>query len=182
MKYLLVVLLFFSRNAEGQHCPWDCSGLVVIQTNMTAAEMVRFKPVLVDENKSIVIDTIYGTGGKTWDTARVLPFEAFQQYRTERIQLHRWYNYDTMYRFAAGYYVAKANYCKFAHTGRKLFVRFTLQPPGKNPVYRDIEIAGKGLLHLHDYSIELNQKDAEGIRKRIAALVLTIQRSDLGLR
>lgn len=181
MKFLIIIIIFLSSHAQAQHCPWDCSGLLVLQSDLSPAELQQLKPVVVDENKTAVIDTIYGTSMRTWDTAYVLPFAQFQQYRTARIAEHRWYAYDTVYRFAEGYLVAKLNYCKYAHSGRKLFVRFTLPSTGKDPVYKYIPIEGKDLLHLHDYSIQLNRHDTATIRREIGPKIFMLRRSDIGL-
>src|SRR6185295_4818129 len=103
------------------------TGMILMKTAIPKEQLYKLKPVLVDENKDIIIDTIYGTGLDTYDTCKFLYYNDFMKYRGGKVSLHHWYAYDTVYQFASGYYMVKTNYCKYK--SRKLFLRFT--EPGK---------------------------------------------------
>jgi len=88
--------------------------------------------VLADGGQNVVVDTIYGTGLATYDTCRFLPYEDFLKYRIEKINLHYWYGYDTVYHFAKGHFIVRYNFCRFNRDGRSdLFIRFN-DPSGAN--------------------------------------------------
>src|SRR2546423_15281458 len=104
-KYFLTsLLLFFLIKAAAQHCPWDCSGMIMFQTVSPKATIYKMDPVLVDENKIIVTDTMYGTGKETYDSCNFLLYSDFKSSRTKKIAIHHWYQYDTVYDFAGGLY------------------------------------------------------------------------------
>jgi len=150
--------------------------MILLKTAVTAAEFRQLNPVLVDKNREIIVDTIYGTGLETYDSCRFMHYDDFMQYRTERIKLHHWYNYDTMYYFAKDHYPVKYNYCRFKYNGNNdLFLRFN-DPVTK--VYGYIAIPVNCRIHLHDFG--------DGIRKRrplaeitsMHALVMEVSRSE----
>lgn len=155
-KLSFILLLFLSRQAAAQHCPWDCSGLLMLKTTLTVAEFNQLSPMLVDGDKNPVIDTVYGTGVDSYDTCRFLYYDDFVDYRTKRIKLHYWYNYDTLYRFAKDHYVVRYNYCKYKKAGNSdLFLRY------KDTVtkeYHYIEIPLSRRIHLHDLNREIRDK------------------------
>ena len=180
MKYLLLLLLAATNQPSlAQHCPWDCSGMILFQSNLSAEQVKELHPVLVDENKKDIIDTIYGTGKDTYDPCEFLYFDEFQQYRTGKIQLHHWYEYDTMYAFAAGAYLVKYSYCKYR--GKKLYIRYT-DPYTRSLTYHYIEVPEDNRLHLHDYSRELTNREAAKIRELTASKLLLLNCDRWGLR
>ena len=95
-KSLLSLFIILWIGANAQHCPWDCTGFLMIKTNASEAEMKKLKPVLVDGRKKPVVDTLYGTGLPTYDLCTFLLYRDFKKYRTERIKLHWVYQYDTL--------------------------------------------------------------------------------------
>ncbi|MBM3415968.1 MAG: hypothetical protein FJY20_05885 [Bacteroidetes bacterium] len=55
MKYLLIVSLFFPALLQVQHCPWVCSGMILLKTDVTAAEFRQLNPVLADKKNRLLI-------------------------------------------------------------------------------------------------------------------------------
>lgn len=165
--------------AAAQHCPWDCSGLLMLKTSLTDAEFSQLNPVLVDDNKKPIIDTVYGTGVDSYDTCRFLYYDDFVEYRTKRIKLHYWYNYDTLYRFAKDHYVVRFNYCRHKkEESRDLFIRFN------DPVtreYRYIEIPPGRRIHLHDFNREIRQKLTLAEIPSLQGLIMEAGRKDWNL-
>lgn len=181
MKSLLLLLFvsisFFS---SGQHCPWDCSGMILMKTDLKADELKKLNPVLVDVNKNIVIDTMYGTGLETYDTCRFMFYDDFRAYRTERTKLHYWYRYDTVYRFASGYALVRVNYCRYQRSEAMLYIRFN-NPKDSNQQYEYIEVPPGNRIHLHNYSRMINEQAFNAIRDSVQSFVLNISRSQWGL-
>jgi hypothetical protein len=67
---LLFMMITFDEFLFAQHCPWDCSGMVMLQTNIPKDTFYKLNPVLADENKNELYDTVYGTGKDTWDECK----------------------------------------------------------------------------------------------------------------
>lgn len=172
MRYLFMSCLILPAiTVKAQHCPWDCSGMILFQTTISKEQVYKLEPVLVDENKKIIADTIYGTGLPTYDNCSFLYYDDFKAYRTKKIAIHRWYAYDTAYHFAEGYYVVKINFCKFYK--KKLFLRFT-DPYSRGLRYRYIEIDSSGLFHLHSYSTDMNARRTDKIREAIKNFIVVM--------
>jgi hypothetical protein len=175
----LILVILLSQLAKAQHCPWDCSGMILMKTTIAKEQLYKLKPVLVDENKNIIIDTIYGTGLDTYDTCNFLYYDDFIKYRAGKISLHHWYGYDTVYHFASGYYMVKTNFCKYK--GRKLFLQFT--EPGKPGLkYHYLEIKPASLFHLHDFNREINERKTAEIKKAVLPFIFIVNEKDLGLQ
>jgi len=166
---LAILTICLSGNA--QHCPWDCSGMIIMETNMPKGSVYKMKPVLVDENKVVITDTIYGTGLPTYDRCDFLYFSDFMTYRKKKIAVHHWYEYDTMYHFAAGKYIVRYNFC--AEREKKLYLRYT-DPSSKRGTYQYIEIPEENRIHLHEYNNELRSGQAEKLRDETKNFVLTV--------
>jgi hypothetical protein len=163
MRWRLLFLLWITTaTANAQHCPWDCSGLLLVKTEVPRENIYKLFPVLVNEKKEVIIDTIYGTGKPTYDTCNLLYYDDFLVNRIKRIQLHNWYAHDTVYHFANGYYVIKVNFCKYKN--KKLFLRLT-GGDSSGFLYKYVEVAGAALIHLHDYSLEINGRKTGAIRE-----------------
>lgn len=178
-KTLIVLFVMISAAANGQHCLWDCTGFLMIKTDATKAEMDMMRPVLVDAQKHVVIDTLYGTGKETFDTCRFLYFDDFVKYRKERSKLHSWYNYDTMLKFAEGYYVVHYNFCKYERGNTELSVRYAGPGHGHDhyiPVPMDKRI------HLHDLNNEIRNKEFESILKKVEPQIINVSRAQWGLQ
>jgi hypothetical protein len=152
-----------------QHCPWDCIGLVQLQTTIPKATVYRLHPVLVDENKQIIIDTMYGTNKPAYDSCWFL-FEAdFTKYRERKIAIHQWYQYDTFYHFAAGFYIVQYNFCKYQ--GEKLYLRYT-DPYSTS--YHYVEVPQEMRIHLHDYNNQMRENKTDEIKKDVRNSILTL--------
>lgn len=177
--FLLLLLLTVSAIAKAQHCPWDCSGMIVMKTGIAKEQLYKLHPILADENKNIIVDTIYGTGLATYDTCNFLYYDDFTTYRTSKISLHNWYGYDTVYHFASGFYMVKVNYCKYKN--EKLFLRFT-DPKTSDPEYHYLEIKSSALFHLHDYNREINQRQTTEIKKAIQPFVFIVNENEWDLQ
>ena len=168
---LLYILLPQSFFLFAQHCPWDCSGMILLQTNVKKDRLYKLDPVLVDENKNEISDTMYGTGKDTHDPCSFLFYDDFTAYRIQRIKIHHWYQYDTVYYFAKGLFMVKYNFCNYE--GRKLFLRFT-DPYSTGLTFHYIEIPDSLRIHLHNYSNELFAGRAEVTRKKIQPFILKV--------
>lgn len=163
-----------------QHCPWDCSGIILVKTDLKIDELKKLNPVLVDANKNIVVDTMYGTGLETHDTCRFMFYDDFKAYRTERTKLHYWYRYDTLYRFASEYALVRVNYCHYQRSGAMLYIRFNNLKDSIQQ-YEYIEVPQGNRIHLHDYNMMINRKEHDAIRQAVQPFVLNVSRKQWGL-
>lgn len=180
MKKILYVLTFLSTSfAFGQHCPWDCSGMVMIQTSAPHQELYKMGLKLMDENKKEVIDTIFGTRKETYDDCAFLTFEDFTALRKRKIAIHHWYQYDTLYQFAEGNFIVKFNYCKYS--GKKLFLHYyDCYTHGIRSHY--IEIPANKRIYLHNYNAELRERKIEQLKRLTQTYVLKLSCDDFQLR
>jgi hypothetical protein len=152
--------------------------MILLKTDVTASEFKKLNPVLVDGNKKIVIDTIYGTGKETQDTCWFLGYDDFMKYRTERTRVHYWYGYDTMFHFARGYYLIHYNYCRYKWDGRRdLFIRFN-DPSAADTIHHYIEIPTDRRIQLHDYNSEINGRHTAEIVSAVQPNILEVSRRD----
>jgi hypothetical protein len=180
MRCLLVSVMIMMVNLAGaQHCPWDCSGLLLFKIEISKKKTNKLFPVLVNEKKEIIVDTIYGTSKSTFDTCKLLFYDDFQAYRIKRVTQNKWYAIDTVYHFAEGYYIIKVNFCKYRN--KKIFLRFT-DTGSKKLRYRYVEIANSSLIHLHDYNMEITARKTDLIKEAIAKYLITIDCASLGLK
>ena len=177
--FLISFMLLIASTSGAQHCPWDCSGLLLVKTDVSPSTINKLFPVLVNEKKEIIVDTIYGTGLPTYDTCNLLYYDDYLAYRTKRIKLHYWYGYDTIYHFAQGNYIIKINFCKYRN--KKLFLRIA-DSHSPDPGYKYVEIANTALIHLHDYSIEINHRETNRIKEAVAKSLITIDCAAWGLK
>ena len=173
MRQLLLLAFFIAKSifSYGQHCPWDCTGMILLQTNTTGEKISHLNLVLVDEKYHPVTDTVFGTGLPTYDVCNFLSYRNFTEYRTRRIALHHWYQYDTMYHFAEGAYIVKYNFCKFK--GKKLYLRY-LDQQMRSLTYHYIEIPDSSRIHLHDYNNEIRERRTEEMKKKIGPFILKV--------
>jgi hypothetical protein len=181
MKKTLFALFLFTATtgAIAQHCPWDCSGMIQVEITAPMNMVYRMKPVLVDENKEVITDTIYGTGKETYDRCDFLYYDDFLKYRRNKIAIHSCYQYDTLYSFAKGKYIVRYNFCRYRD--KKLFLRFTDPHKGNNN-YHYIEIPGHNRIHLHDYDDQLRQNKTAAMVKATREFVLVIDCKTWGLQ
>ena len=129
------------------------------------------KPVLVDEKKRVITDTIYGTGLDTYDRCDFLYYDDFIKYRKKKITLHHWYQHDTVYHFAKGKYIVKYNFC--GYRDKKLSLRYN-DPYSKTTLYHYIEIPANKRIHIHDYSHQLVEGEIAYIIKATKKFVLVM--------
>lgn len=179
LAILFVVIAPAATNA--QHCPWDCSGLLMLKTDVSREEMKKLDPVLVDVNKKPIVDTLYGSGTDTYDLCRFLYYDDFLQFRISRIKVHHWYMYDTVYHFAKNHYLVRFNYCRYQSDGPTgLFIRYN--DPAAQVDYKFIEIPSSRRIHLHNYSRQINNKQTDAIVESIGPFILTINRKEFGMK
>lgn len=172
MKYVLLFIcssLLFHRSFA-QHCPWDCSGMILVKSPVSKKNVYKLQPVLVDDEKKVVVDTMYGTDKPTYDRCDLLFYDDFTNQRAEKIAIHHWYEYDTFYHFAAGSYVIKFNFCKYQD--KKLYLRYS--DPYSASLYHYVEIPQNIRIHLHDYNNQLRARKTEEIQDSLKTSVLTI--------
>ena len=177
----VIVLFLFSLKAYSQHCPWDCSGMLLLKTDISSTEFNSLNPVLVDKEKRIVVDTVYGTGKDTYDTCRFLFYDDFIQYRTGRIHVHYWYAHDTAFHFAKGHYLVRYNYCKFKQDGQgELFIRYN-DPSGLPGAYRYLPVPAERGIHLHDHRLQMTRREYNGILEKVQPQIIFAGRKNWGL-
>jgi len=174
----IIMVLIISQRMHAQHCPWDCSGMIQVQTNISKELVYKMKPVLVGEKKRVITDTMYGTGLDTYDRCDFLFYDDFVKYRKNKIALHHWYQYDTVYHFAKGKYIVKYNFCEYM--GKKLFLRYN-DPYSKTIMYHYVEIPANKRIHIHDYSHQLMEGEIAGIEKVVKKFVLVMDCSEWNL-
>jgi hypothetical protein len=177
-------LLFFSGGflflaGFSQRCPWDCAGMVVVETAVAKGMVYKMDPVLVDEDKKVIVDTMYGTDKPTYDRCEFLFYDDFTKERTKKIAIHHWYENDTFYHFAAGRYIVKYNFCEYQD--RKLYLRYS-EPPAKSKIYHYIEIPARSRIHLHDYNSQLRERKTEEIKNDLKDFVLVLTCQEWNLR
>lgn len=168
-----------SKTAISQHCPWDCSGMILLKTDISKEEFTKLNPVLVDAHKQLIVDTVYGTGLATYDSCRFLYYDDFVQYRTGRIKLHHWYRYDTAYYFARGHYLVRFNYCRYARgadTG--LYIRYD-DPVLHEPKY--IEVPADRRIHLHIFYRQIYNRLPLDKIESMPALIMQVNRKEWNL-
>lgn len=174
---ILLLFLTVSGKCFSQHCPWDCTGFLMLRTDASYAEMKKLNPVLVDGRKNIVVDTLYGTGLPTYDSCIFMLFSDFKKYRTERIKLHPWYEYDTLLNFAEGHYVVHYNYCRYKwDQNSSLFIRYN-DPEVKNS-YKYMEIPPDKRIHLHDFNSAIRIEKKKNILADVEPMVILINRKE----
>jgi hypothetical protein len=180
MRWFFVsLILLIAATVRAQHCPWDCSGLLLIKTDVSPENINKLFPVLVNEKKEIIVDTIYGTGKPTYDTCNLLYYDDYLAYRTKKIELHYWYAHDTVYHFAKGNYIIKVNFCKYRN--KKLFLRLN-DPYSRGIRYKYVEIPNTALIHLHDYNMEINARATNTIKEAVSKSLITIDCAAWGLK
>ena len=177
--FILSLMLSVTAVAGAQHCPWDCSGLLLVKTDVSPENIYKLFPVLVNEKKEIIVDTIYGTGKPTYDTCNLLYYDDYLAYRTQKIKLHYWYAHDTVYHFAKDNYIIKVNFCKYKN--KKLFLRLT-DPDSPELHYRYVEIANMALIHLHDYNMEINARSTNKVKEAVSKFLVTMDCAAWGLK
>ena len=151
--------------------------MIIVETPVARSTIYELEPVLVDEEKKVIVDTMYGTDKPTYDRCDLLFYDDFTRERTKKIAIHRGYEYDTFYHFAAGYYVVKYNYCEYRD--KKMYLRYA-DPSSK--VYHYIEIPGSIRIHLHDYNNQLRERKTEEIKNDLKASVLWLNCEEWGLK
>jgi len=146
--------------------------MIMFETTLDTAAVYNLNPILVDENKRPIIDTVYGTGieAQTSDRCRFLLCGDFLTYRRKKVNTHYWYAYDTLYGFAAGRYIVKFNFCKYRD--KKIYIRYR-DVHTRNLQYHYIEIPADKRIHLHDYNDLLRQEKTAELKKLTQPFVLT---------
>ena len=170
---------FLTLEGFAQHCPWDCSGMILVETPVEKGMVYKMEPVLVDGDKKVIVDTMYGTDKPTYDRCDFLSYDDFTNQRTKKIAIHHWYEYDTFYHFAAGRYVVKYNFCEYQD--KKLYLRYS-EASATSKIYHYIEIAASNRIHLHDYNSQLRERKTEEIKKDLKDSVLVLNCQEWNLK
>lgn len=178
-RFVFVLLMTFPGLVFAQHCPWDCSGMIMIETDVPKDRVYRMQPILVDENKNVIADTIYGTESPAYDTCKLMFQDDFTALRTEKIKHHRWYQYDTAYHFASGLLITRINFCK-NHT-KTIYLRWVF-PDDKKAMYYYKELPLESLIHLHSYNNELRKRENEKMRKDVDYAIVRMNCRDWKIR
>jgi hypothetical protein len=173
MKKLLLLSVLFSQwfSLLAQHCPWDCSGMILLESDVPESVIAKLQLALVDENKNELNDTVYGTGKDLHDPCIFLPYKDFMAYRVDRIAVDRSYQHDTVYRFAEDLLMVKFNYCNYRD--RKLYLRFINRHASPGSYYY-VEIPDSLRIHLHEYSTELYAGKKEEIKKKVQPFIVRL--------
>ncbi|HSU28632.1 MAG TPA: hypothetical protein VLJ68_09645 [Chitinophagaceae bacterium] len=178
---LFLLIMFACLQSRAQHCPWDCSGMIVVKTDIPRATLNKLKPVLVDEEHRVMTDTVWGTGkeDKTNDRCDFLYYDDFLKNRVQKTKLHHFYNYDTMYYFAKGLYMVKYNYCEYGE--KKIYLRYN-DPEKGEAQFHYLEIPDKARIHLHDHASELWDHKGKEMRKSVSNAILALDWKELGFK
>lgn len=109
MRFILSFLfIMMTTGLAAQHCPWDCSGLVILDWPENR-KFSDYDVSLVDSQRKVVTNTnVYETTASGF-----LPYEELKEQLTEKISKHSWYEYDTALHFAKGSPVTLYNYCEY---------------------------------------------------------------------
>jgi hypothetical protein len=59
----------------------------MLKTAVAKEFVYKLNPVLVDETKKVIIDTMYGTDKPTYDSCNFLHYDDFAKYRTAKRRL-----------------------------------------------------------------------------------------------
>jgi hypothetical protein len=105
---ILITLLFITKLLAAQHCPWDCSGIVILDWPANKS-FPSYTVSLVDKNHEVVSNhNVYES-----------PESKFQLYGdlkkelSSKIPQNHWYENDTVFHFAEGSPVTLYNYCDY---------------------------------------------------------------------
>lgn len=178
MRYLFsIFFLFFINRATAQHCPWDCSGMLLIKTDATREEMMRLDLTVVDMNKNPIIEKQYSKNKNNDEPCRFLYYDDFLASRISQIKTDSWNKYDTAYHFAKEHYVVRINYCN--NNKNELFVRYV--DSSSTSGYKYIEIPYSRRIHLHDYNNEIRNRQTALLLQMLEPFILPISRKEFGL-
>jgi len=175
----IFLLLKASQFCQAQHCPWDCAGMIMLQTDISKEKVYKMKPVLVDENKNVITDTLFGTGQPTYDRCDFMEHKDFTAYRKKRIALHYVYEYDTSYYFAAGKYIVHYNFCEYRD--KNLYLRYN-DSYSVETKYIYVPIPEANRIHLHEYNNEIRQMQTNKLKQGLKKFELAIPCTKWGLK
>jgi len=175
----IFLLFLISQFCKAQHCPWDCAGMIMLQTGIPKEKVYKMKPVLVDEDKNVIIDTLFGTGQPTYDRCDFMAYKDFTAYRKKRMALHYVYEYDTSYYFAAGRYIVHYNFCKYED--KNLYLRYN-DPYASETKYIYVPIPVANRIHLHEYNNEIRGKQTNKLRQALKRFELAMSCAKWGLK
>jgi hypothetical protein len=162
-----------------QHCPWDCSGMILIETPVPEEQINSLDPILVDEYHKLITDTVYGTGLDTYDACEFLFSDDFTECRKKKTEQNHFYTHDTAYYFTQNKLVVKYNYCLYKD--KKLFIRF-VDPYRRDLYYHYIEVPENKRMHLHDYNEQIRNRSYKGMDTIIQPFVIQVRCSEWMLR
>ncbi len=154
-----------------QHCPWDCSGMILFKTTLPKKAVYAMGPVLVDENKHVITDSFAGAALDSGFESNFLYYNDFLSIRKEQFKTFYGYQYDTVYGFAEGQYLVRFNFCKYQD--RKLYLRYK-DMHTRDLEYHYIEIYASQRIHLHDYNDLLLKQDNGALKKELEHFVMEI--------
>jgi hypothetical protein len=177
--FFILFLLDVCQITVAQHCPWDCTGMIMLQTDIPKEKVYKMEPVLVDENKKLITDTLYGTGLPTYDRCDFLEESDFTAYRKKRMSLHYVYQYDTSYYFAEGKYIVHYNFCEYQD--KELYLRYN-DPVASKLEYAYVAIPASNRIHLHEYNNEIRGRETNKLKQAVKEFVLIMPCAKWGLK
>jgi hypothetical protein len=166
MKKLFFITSYYLLHTAcsfAQHCPWDCAGMIIVDTNVPREKIAALRPFLVDEKGK-------GIARDTYDECELMYYDDFTEKRKSKVLEHPYYRYDTAYTFAQGKFIVKYNYCE--HKG-KLYLSF-INPYRRDLHYEMIEVAENKRIHLHDYNEQLRERGFPGMDALLQPFILRL--------
>src|SRR5688572_18135654 len=142
MRWVIPFFLFFSiGTASAQHCPWDCSGIVILDWPADK-KFNNYQVRLVDSSYKVVFN--HNVYEKTESQFSI--YEELKKQLNLKISKYSWYEYDTVLNFAAGSPVALYNFCDYH--GEDLFIEVKSKKGPSNKNYFKLNEDQK--FHLHE--------------------------------
>ena len=59
--------------------------MIIVETPVEKGTLYKLEPVLVDEEKKVIVDTMYGTDKPTYDRCDLLFYDDFTKQRTKKL-------------------------------------------------------------------------------------------------
>jgi hypothetical protein len=70
-----------------QHCPWDCSGMIIVETPVAKGMVYKIRARIGSmKKKKVIVDTMYGTDKPTYDRCDLLFMMILQSSAQKKLQ------------------------------------------------------------------------------------------------
>lgn len=145
MILLLALLGLVPLSGRTQHCPWDCAGLVLLETDLPQSFFYYMHPALISIPKGVNKDSALRFHYRSQYDKPVLSWPDFKAEVMKGHPGDHSYRYDTLYHFAAGRYLVRFNFCEAA--SELLFIRF-MNPYSRGVKYHYIEVPDSARISL----------------------------------